>query len=121
MKINDELNKHLSEAQQLQRCLTILASASVTAWRNNVGMAKYDSNRGQRVVKFGHPGSSDILGYTNDGIFFAFEVKAHKKKPTLLQHAFLQNVAEAGGVCGWGTANDLVDILTKNKLLNFTL
>lgn len=116
MKINEDLNKHLTESQQLQRCLAILHDCNVTAWRNNVGMAKYDSRRGPRVVKFGHAGSSDILGYTGDGKFFAYEVKRYKKKPTQLQEQFLENVQDAGGICGWGTANDLVDLVLKYNL-----
>jgi hypothetical protein len=118
MKINEDLNKILSESQQLQQCLNLLHFSDVTAWRNNVGMAKYESNRGKRVVKFGHAGSSDILGYTNDGKFFAFEVKRYNKKPTQLQKQFLENLSQSSGVCGHGTVNDLVDLLQKNNLIN---
>lgn len=117
MKINDELNKHLSEAQQLQRCMNILNSCKVNAWRNNTGMTKYESNRGPRVVRYGHKGSSDIIGYTHDGRFFGFEVKRHNKKPTQLQKNFIENAQDYGCVIGYGTANDLVDLLNSNDLL----
>tara|TARA_R100000664_G_C2714833_1_gene110351 strand:- start:187 stop:540 length:354 start_codon:yes stop_codon:yes gene_type:complete len=116
MKIHDELNKVFTESQQIQRCLAILYESNVTAWRNNVGMAKYDSKKGTRTVKFGHAGSSDILGYTNDGKFFAFEVKKYKKKPTQLQQHFIDNVCQNNGIASYGTANDLVDLLDKHEL-----
>ena len=117
MKINDELNKHLSEAQQLQRCMAILNTCKVKAWRNNTGMTKYESNSGPRVVRYGHKGSSDIIGYTHDGRFFGFEVKRHNKKPTQLQKNFIQNAQDNGCVIGYGTANDLVDLLSSHNLL----
>lgn len=119
MKINEDLNKVLSESQQLRQCLNLLHFSNVTAWRNNVGMAKYESSRGKRAVRFGHAGSSDILGYTNNGKFFAYEVKKYKKKPTELQKQFLQNISNNNGVCGYGTVNDLVDLLKDNNLINF--
>ena len=122
MKINEELNKHLSEAQQLQRCMAILNTCKVNAWRNNTGMTKYESNRGPRVVRYGHKGylqssgrsSADI---TRDGRFFGFEVKKHAKKPTQLQKNFIENAQDYGCVIGYGTANDLVDLLTNYNLL----
>jgi len=117
MKINSELNKHLTEKQHQTRCLNILAVSKVIAWRNNVGMAKYESKKGPRMVKFGHAGISDIIGFTHEGLFFAFEVKRYGKKPTVLQKSFLDNVANNNGICGYGTSNDLVDLLIFNNLL----
>jgi hypothetical protein len=117
MKINSELNKHLTEKQHQTRCLNILATSKVIAWRNNVGMAKYESKNGPRMVKFGHAGISDIIGFTNEGLFFAFEVKRYGKKPTALQRSFLDRVLDNNGICGWGTSNDLIDLLTLNKLI----
>lgn len=117
MKINEDLNKHLSEAQQLQRCMSILNTCKVNAWRNNTGMTKYESNRGPRVVRYGHKGSSDIIGYTHDGRFFGFEVKRHNKKLTQLQSNFIRNASEHGCVIGFGTANELVDLLEMHKLI----
>ncbi len=117
MKINQDLNKYLSEAQQLQRCMSILNTCKVNAWRNNTGMTKYESNRGARIVRYGHKGSSDIIGYTYDGRFFAFEVKKYKKKPTQLQKNFIENAQDYGCVIGYGTANDLVDLLNSNDLI----
>ena len=34
-KINDEINKHLSEKQQLQQCMCILATCKVNETRND--------------------------------------------------------------------------------------
>lgn len=117
MKVPLELDKALSESQQLSRCLNLLCASKVSAWRNNVGVAKYDD---KRTVRFGIAGTSDILGFVREGplkgMFFAFEVKRFSKKPTQKQQNFLDNLTDADAICGWGTANDLADLLLLHKL-----
>lgn len=46
------------------------------AWKNNSGVFR----KGARVVRFGLPGSPDILGICNDGKFLGIEVKIGKDK-----------------------------------------
>ncbi len=90
----------------------MLCASKVSAWRNNVGVAKYDD---KRTVRFGVAGTSDILGFVNrgplKGMFFAFEVKKYGKKPTQRQQNFLDNLKDADAIFGYGTANDLADLL----------
>lgn len=118
MKLNEDYNQHLSEKEQLARCLSILSTSKICAWRNNTGVAKFDDSR---VVRFGTKGQSDILGFVkhgkNRGKFFAFEVKSKKNKPTYNQHNFLENLTDGGCIVGWGTSNQLVDLLEGQDLL----
>lgn len=46
------------------------------AWKNNSGVFR----KGARVVRFGLPGSPDILGICKDGKFLGIEVKIGKDK-----------------------------------------
>tara|TARA_R100000808_G_scaffold8880_1_gene24811 strand:- start:23844 stop:24224 length:381 start_codon:yes stop_codon:yes gene_type:complete len=118
MKLNEDYNQHLSEKEQLARCLSILSTSRICAWRNNTGVAKFDDSR---VVRFGTKGQSDILGFVKHGPhrgkFFAYEVKAKKNRPTYHQHNFLENLGDGGCIVGWGTSNHLVDLLEEKDLL----
>ena len=68
------------------------------AWlaRMNTGTTKI----GERFIRFGFPGLSDIIGQTLDGRFVAIEVKRDGEKPTEEQQAFLQMVAQHNGIAG---------------------
>lgn len=66
------------------------------AWRNNTGMMSVMKRR----IRFGLPGSPDVIGFLRDGRFLAIEVKAPGKRPTPEQMRFLVDVAGAGGVAG---------------------
>lgn len=50
---------------------------TVRLWRNNTGALK-DGNG--RVVKFGCPGSPDLLGIMRPGLFVGIEVKDREKQ-----------------------------------------
>lgn len=71
----------------------------IFAWRNNSGMLP---NPRGRPVKFGFPGSSDILGVLPGGRFLGIEVKDPKgttsKARAILQQAFRDEINAAGGV-----------------------
>lgn len=73
-------------------------------WRNNVGATKFTSPDGNRereyFVRFAEKGQADIIGYTDEGLFIAIEVKAPGKKRTITeeQEAFLSGVRQAGGL-----------------------
>lgn len=70
----------------------------VYCWRNNTGSWKV----GDRYVKFGLKGSSDILGVLGPhGRFLAVELKAQGEKPTPEQRVFLEAVRALGGVAVW--------------------
>lgn len=73
-------------------------------FRNNVGLARYRGRAGVQQVRYGlAPGSSDLIGWTPDGRFWAVEVKRSGwgPSPSWLesdQNKFLVAVRSAGGV-----------------------
>lgn len=67
--------------------------SDLLAWRNNVGFARYE-----RVTYGLAVGSADIVGVGPGGIFFAFEVKSLRGRPTDEQINWLERVVEKGGV-----------------------
>ncbi len=64
----------IPESAVLQACLQALQLYGIYAWRNNTGAVK----NGNRLIRFGQPGSSDILGICPDGRFLAVECKNSK-------------------------------------------
>jgi hypothetical protein len=83
------------EGVVLRDCLKTLEAWGIEHQRNNTGAAKI----GRRLIKFGKKGSSDLLAVLPPhGQLMAVEVKAPGKKPTKLQQAYLERVAEAGGL-----------------------
>jgi hypothetical protein len=64
-------------------------------WRNNTGAYK----EGSRYIRYGAPGSSDIIGICPDGRFLAVECKRPRGgRLTEKQREFLGRVNAAGGV-----------------------
>ena len=68
-------------------------------WRQNSGVAEYQTQGRVRRVKYGISGMPDICGYMRDGRALFIEVKRHDGKTTLLQKNFLQNAHDMGCVC----------------------
>lgn len=66
----------------------------VRAWRNNTGALK-DGNG--RVVKFGCPGSPDIIGIAKPGRFIGIEVKTLTGRQSEQQRMFQKMVESMGG------------------------
>lgn len=73
-------------------------------FRNNTGVLK---DKTGRPVKFGLcPGSSDIIGWTEGGVFLAIEVKLPNKTPTDNQWNFINRAKAAGCKAGFATSVD---------------
>lgn len=97
-----------TETTLVKACLAYLALAKVPAWRNNSGATAYQNAAGRkRLVRFGHVGSSDILGVLpllrsdgneRRGVFLAVECKKPGGKLTPAQAQFLDAVRAAGGL-----------------------
>lgn len=66
-----------------------------TAWQNDTGVAR--SMTGDRVIKFGFKGSSDIIGITRTGKFLAVEIKTGKDDLRPEQKVFKKVIEENGG------------------------
>jgi hypothetical protein len=73
-----------------------LAIKGIFAWRNNSGGVPVDG--GKRFVRFGYPGSPDILGILPGGKMLCVETKSAKGKLSEAQEAFRGYVERAGGV-----------------------
>lgn len=88
------------EKDVLRQCLDWLALMRVTAWRNNSGGARLAGHGGRgQFVRFGAPGSSDIIGVLpGSGRILCIECKRVGGKTTEAQEAFLQRVRDAGGL-----------------------
>lgn len=104
------MNKGQSESVVLKQCLEYLQLRGIFCWRNNSGAVKM----GKSFVRFGMPGSSDILGILPNGQFLAVECK--REKGGILsdkQVEFLNRIKENGGVAVVvHSVNDLEKILT---------
>ena len=84
------------EASALIEVLKALRAHPLVSWceRQNSGAAKV----GNRFIRFGWPGCSDVIGQMRDGRFLACEVKAPRGKLRPEQAVFLSQVTAAGGV-----------------------
>lgn len=64
-------------------------------WRNNTGAHKSAAGA---FVRFGWPGSGDIIGIARDGTFICIECKRDaKEKPSPNQEVFAETVRLCGG------------------------
>ncbi len=90
------------EQSLVKPCLQLLALRGVMAFRNNVGAVSATYKGKSRFVRFGTPGSSDILGIVahgpHRGRFLALELKVGKNPLTELQAKFLATIRDAGGI-----------------------
>lgn len=66
-------------------------------WRNNTGANKINNGNGTRFVRFGLPGSSDIIGVYK-GCFVAIEVKSERGRISESQRKFSKHIADNGGI-----------------------
>jgi len=105
-----------TEADVIRAVDAALTAFGIFHWRNNTGAVKYEGTQGKRFVRYGHPGSADILGVCPDGRFLAVECKRPKApgqpggRLSALQNEFLTAVNKNGGV---GIVVDGVDELEK--------
>ncbi len=101
-----ESSKKPAESLVLSRCLTLLANWRVFGWRNNTGSYKAEG----RFIRYGHPGSSDILAVLDDrfrdpitgrnlaGVMLCVECKRKGGKQSSDQRLFEQCVTKRGAI-----------------------
>jgi len=63
-------------------------------WNNETGFMQNET----RAVRYGFPGSPDILGIANNGLFLGVEVKTYSSRQSKKQKAFESHVNKRGGV-----------------------
>jgi hypothetical protein len=87
--------KGVLENDVLQGCIEYLTIRGIYCWRNNTGAVK----NGKRFIRFGFPGSSDIIGILPDGRFLAVECKREKGGVlSAMQKSFLSAIEKNNGV-----------------------
>lgn len=67
-----------SENPVVAACLEYLRAHGACVWRNNTGMVMLHSAGKPRPMRFGHPGSPDIVGCLPGGRFVGVECKRPK-------------------------------------------
>ncbi|OIN91496.1 MAG: nuclease [Comamonadaceae bacterium CG1_02_60_18] len=94
------------EAAALIEVLKALRAHPAVCWceRQNTGAAKV----GNRFIRFGWPGCSDVIGQLRDGRFLACEVKSPTGHLRPEQAIFLERIRSAGGVAF--VARDCLDV-----------
>ena len=110
---------------KLQRQIMLALSAmGCTVWRNEtagawVGKTIHKDGKtvtlaNARLVRFGLcVGSSDLIGITKRGLFFAIEVKTSKGKATKEQINFINHVLAQGGLAGIArSVDDAIEIIS---------
>lgn len=85
----------MSESLIVAQCLEWLALHRIFAWRNNTGA--YRTQAGA-FVRYGHPGSADIIGLLPDGRFLAVECKTATGRQRKAQQVFERMVTRSGGL-----------------------
>lgn len=102
MKNETELMKHIQLSLTKAGC-TVFRNETAGAWVGKL------SHRERGMVVLDYPqrlqaglcvGSSDLIGWTDDGRFLAVEVKFGRGRPTDQQSKFVEAVNRAGGVAG---------------------
>lgn len=98
----------ITESEVQTSIMDWLSLNQIFHWRQNTGFFKgeyktskkgiYGGEVHNRVIRFGHPGTSDILGLLPNGRFLAIEVKRPGGKPTEAQLEFIDNINANGGL-----------------------
>lgn len=88
-----------TETEVVRQCVQYLKLAGFFSWRSNTGAAVYTSAAGKRrLVRYGEPGVSDILGVLPGGRMLCVECKTGGGRLSDAQAAFLGRVRAAGGL-----------------------
>jgi hypothetical protein len=90
------VERDLKETALVQQVLSYLLLKGHYVWRNNTGATRA-GQFGERFIRYGLPGSADVLGCAKDGKLIAVECKIKPCKPTPLQLDFLEQVQKRGG------------------------
>lgn len=88
----------ISETQLVKVCLEILRMKKIFSWRNNSGSFSSEYKGKTSFVRFGSPGSPDIIGIMPDGKFLGIECKVGKNTLSLNQKLFKIACENANGI-----------------------
>lgn len=85
----------LTESEILAQCYNWLLRNGVFCWRNNTGAHKTEAGH---YVRYGAPGSPDIIGILPNGRFIGVEIKSAKGKQSKDQKIFQRRVEKWNGI-----------------------
>lgn len=98
----------------MRQIMVALSEMGCFVMRTNSGVY-YDSN-GNRI-RVGFKGLSDLVGYNQDGQFFALEIKTPAGKASKEQLAFIEKCYRDGAIAGFArSVEDAVRIVTGIRL-----
>ncbi len=111
-------DREIPESAILSACIKWLWANGCFIWRNNTGAANHtytrkDGSTGYSHIRYGYPGSADIIGVNKWGRFIAIECKRAGKNLEPHQERFRDQVTEHGGVFVLARS---VDDLEANKI-----
>lgn len=87
--------RYVPESAILNACYRWCYARKVFVWRNNTGA--YRSEHGT-YIRYGYPGSADLLGMTPSGRFLAIETKRQDGTLNDNQFRFQADVERNGGL-----------------------
>jgi hypothetical protein len=100
------------EGRIVQAILDYLWVKNIYAWQNRTGATKiHRQGYTDGFIRFGKPGSADILGVTPDGRFLAIECKTATGRVTPMQAEFLEDIRRSNGVAF--VARSVEDVIAK--------
>src|SRR5574343_455172 len=88
----------MTETRLVRACLDLLAANGIFCWRNNTGAFAGEYRGRRRFVRFGAPGSADILGVLPGGRALAVECKVGRNGLSPQQERWGREFAQAGGM-----------------------
>ncbi len=101
--------KKQTETSLVKDIIEFLRLKGIYAWRNNTGAFAAEGVTGRRFVRFGLPGSADVLAVVPPrGRLLAIEAKVGRNQATDLQLTFGAAVNDAGGL--WFVVRSLADL-----------
>ena len=86
----------IPESQVVKSCLHWLLIHGCYVWRNNTGA--HQNEKTKSYIRYGLPGSADIIGLTPSGKFIAIECKSAKGKLKYTQITFGNRILEKNGI-----------------------
>ena len=97
----------------MKDCREYLSIRNIFHWRNNTGAVKKNGG----FIRYGYPGSSDILGILPDGRFLAVECKRERGgRLSEKQKEFLDTINKNGGVAVCVNSVTELDKIIKSEL-----
>ncbi len=97
----------MKETHLVQQVIQYLNFKGHFVHRNNTGATRAGKHN-ERFIRFGYPGSSDVIGCSKDGKIIAVECKVARNKLSPLQEAYLEEIRRRGGIAI--VAYDLSDV-----------